>query len=273
VGDGLTGHLMDIYLPADGEGPFPVIITIAGSAFFRNDTKGRAYELGKPLREHGFAIVAVNYRSSREAIFPALLHDIKAAVRFVRGNAEKYNLDTRFFGITGNSSGGHLSAMMGTTMDLDKFSLGGLTISLEGELGNYLSESSHVDAVVDWYGPTDFLVMDSCGSEMVHDAADSPESVLVGGAIQEHRVECALANPITYIDRGDTPFLIIHGDSDPLVPHCQSELLYESLQKSGVSSKLFVVPGGKHGPGVWTTPYIDEMVNFFKNQSKCLLIK
>jgi len=262
--DTLTGHRMDIYLPEKGEAPYPVVVVIAGSAFFGNDTKERAYRvMGIPLLEAGYAVAAINHRSSRNAIFPAHINDVKAAVRFIRADASTYQLDADFIGITGASSGGHLSAMTGTSGGIDSYSIGSYTLSLEGRVGPHLDQSSHVDAVVDWYGPTTFQVMDSCGSEMVHDAPDSPESILIGGPIQENDEMSALADPITYVDPSDPPFLILHGDADPLVPHCQSELLYDALQQAGVQSTLVIVPGAGHGEGMWINPYISKMVRFF----------
>ena len=263
AGDSLSGHLLDIYLPIEGEAPYPVVITIAGSAFFSNNSKDRAFGLGKELLKHGFAIVATNHRSSREAIFPAHVNDIKSVIRFVRANAAKYNLDTSFIGVAGNSSGGNLAAMMGTSGGVKDYTVGNKTASIEGEVGSNIKESSRVDAVADWYGPTAFEVMDSCGSEMAHDAADSPESVYIGGLVQGNHDLCALANPMTYVDKNDPPFLIIHGDADPLVPHCQSVLLYKALQKNGVESEFISVPGAGHG-GIWEQDYQDQMVAFFK---------
>jgi CubicO group peptidase (beta-lactamase class C family)/pimeloyl-ACP methyl ester carboxylesterase len=268
AGDTLTGHRMDIYLPTVGEGPFPVVVTIAGSAFFANNNKGWAYRRVSLLRKLGFAVVAVNHRSSRNAIFPALIQDIKAAVRFLRGNAAQYNLDTRFIGITGNSSGGHLAALMGSSGGVKTHSIGSASLFIEGDLGNFTDQESHVDAVVDWYGPTDFLVMDSCGSGMVHDAPDSPESVLIGGPIQENRALCELANPVTYVDPSDPLFLIMHGDADKLVPHCQSVLLHEALRQNGVQTTLITVPGKGHNDGEWPAGYKEEMARFFLSQWK-----
>lgn len=264
--DNLMGHLLDIYLPAKGTPPYPVIITIAGSAFFSDSSKHWAFDIGKPLLKHGFAIVAVNHRSSRDAIFPAQINDIKGVVRFLRANAQKYNLDTNFVGITGTSSGGHLSSMMGTSRGVTNYTIGDKTMNVEGDVGGNLKMSSHVDAVVDWFGPTKFQIMDSCGSTMVHDASDSPESILIGGPIQENDELCALANPITYIDKNDPPFLIIHGDADPLVPHCQSIILHETLISKGVESEMISVPGGGHGDGVFIDKYIEKMVKFFKDK-------
>jgi len=271
VDDDLVGHRLDIFLPENGDGPFPVIVAIAGSAWFGDNTKSRAYQNAKTLRAQGFAIVAVNHRSSRQAIFPAQIHDIKAAVRFVRGRAADYHLNAQFIGITGDSSGGHLSALMGTSGGVRTHAVDGTELSLEGALGAFTNSSSSVDAVVDWYGPTDFQEMDECGSSFSHDALDSPESTLVGGAIQENDAMCALANPITYIDAGDPAFLILHGDADPLVPHCQSERLHAALQDKGVSSTLVIVPGGGHGQGMWIPEYTDQMVAFFRQQMNAKL--
>jgi acetyl esterase/lipase len=261
--DNMRGHLLDIYLPAKGIPPYPVIVTIAGSAFFSDSSKHWAFDIGKPLLKHGFAIVAVNHRSSRDAIFPAQINDIKGVVRFLRANAQKYNLDTNFVGITGTSSGGHLSAMMGTSGGVTNYTIGDKTINIEGDVGGNYKMSSHVDAVVDWFGPTAFQIMDSCGSTMVHDAPDSPESTLIGGPIQENDELCALANPITYIDKNDPPFLIIHGDADPLVPNCQSIILHEALRSKDVENKIISVPGGGHGDGVFIDKYIEKMIKFF----------
>jgi dipeptidyl aminopeptidase/acylaminoacyl peptidase len=107
--------------------------------------------------------------------------------------------------------------------------------------------------------------MDSCGSKMVHDAPDSPESILVGGPIQDNDERCALANPISYIDPADPPFLILHGDADPLVPHCQSEMLFQGLQEAGVSSQFVLVPQAGHGPGLFEEEYFKMMCDFFLN--------
>jgi len=268
AGDTLTGHRLDIFLPKTGKSPYPVIVCIAGSAFFSNNSKDRAFTIGRPMLKEGFAIVAVNHRSSHEAIFPAQINDIKGVVRFLRANALTYELDTTFIGITGDSSGGHLSAMMGTTNGVYTFTMGQKTLNIEGNIGGNIAMSSRIDAVVDWYGPTDFQKMDSCGSRMHHDASDSPESTLIGGPIQENDGLCALANPITYVDNNDPPFLVLHGDADPLVPHCQSEFLHEALDSFEVENEFITVPGGGHGDGMWLEKYIDLMVTFFNNEKE-----
>ena len=267
AGDSAAYHLLDIYLPEVEKPTYPVVVVIYGSAWFGNNLKGSDLPtLGKALLDAGFAVVMPNHRASFDAKFPAQIHDIKAVVRFIRANATSYQMDTSFVGITGSSSGGHLSALTGTSGSVKEFTVGSVTYDLEGTVGPHLSFSSSVDAVVDWFGPTDFQKMDSCGSSMAHNDATSPESSLIGGPIQENDDKCALANPITYVDANDPPFLILHGDEDPLVPHCNSELLYAALQKAGVSSQFVLVPGGQHGPGLFIDAYYNMMTDFFLNQ-------
>jgi len=263
AGDSEIYHMLDIYLPDVEKQVYPAVVVVYGSAWFSNNMKGSVLEsLGKPLLNAGFAVVAPNHRSSMDAKFPAQINDIKAAIRFVRANAANYRIDPTFIGITGFSSGGHLAALAGTSGSVRRFTVGSSSADIEGSVGPFTSFSSSVDAIVDWFGPTDFLVMDSCGSNMAHNPANSPESSLIGGAIQENKDKCALANPITYVDSNDPPFLILHGDKDPLVPYCQSELLYNALQSAGVQSRFVLVPDGQHGPGLFEEKYYQMMVDF-----------
>ena len=268
VGDGIIGHKLDIFLPKKGKAPFPIIVTIYGSAWFSNSAKGSCFKdgFGQALLKNGFAVVSINHRSSADAVWPAQLHDIKAAVRFIRANATKFSLDSSFVGVTGFSSGGHLSTMLGVTSNLKNAEIGSLGIDLEGNIGKNLNSSSHVNAVVDWFGPTNFITMDSCGSSFKHDDIKSPESSLIGGAIQDNKDKVALANPISYISKNKVPFLIIHGTNDILVPYCQSQELYQKMQLKKIPSQFLTVDGGEHGPGVMIDKYYKEMVDFFKIQ-------
>lgn len=265
VGDGIIGHKLDVFLPKTGEGPFPCVITIYGSAWFSNSSKAACFKdnYGQTLLENGFAVVSINHRSSDDAIWPAQIHDVKAAIRFIRANAESFSLDSSFLGITGYSSGGHLSAMAGASSHIKITEINGLSIDLEGNLGKYLDEDSHIDAVVDFFGPTDFLTMNSCGSSMNHNEVGSPESSLIGGAIQDNTEKTALAKPMDYVNKKTPPFLIFHGKRDPLVPHCQSEALYKALQENKVPSELVIIEGGGHGPGVMIDEYYTKMIAFF----------
>ncbi len=270
VGDRMLGHRLDVHLPKKGKGPYPIIVAIYGSAWFSNSSKGVTFQegLGQVLLNNGFAVVSINHRSSGDAKFPAQIQDVKAAIRFIRANAPAFNLAPDFIGVTGWSSGGHLSALTGTSNNVRKEMIQGEEVDIEGTLGKHLGTSSAVDAVVDWFGPTDFLKMDDCGSSFSHNDAKSPESSLVGGPIQENKEKVATANPISYVKKSNPPFLIFHGDKDPLVPHCQSQLLFEQLQAAGVSSKLVIIPEGGHGPGVLIEAYFEQMIQFFKLQLK-----
>jgi acetyl esterase/lipase len=270
VGDGIIGHKLDIHLPKKGKGPFPVVICIYGSAFFSNSSKAAVFQsgIGHVLLNAGFAVVSINHRSSRDAIFPAQIQDVKSAIRFVRANSKIYDLKGERIGITGWSSGGHLSSMAGTTSGIRSGEYKGFQVDLIGNSPNYSATSDEVQAVVDWFGPTDFLRMDSCGSTMNHNDAKSPESTLVGGLIQENKEKVRLADPAFYARHTTPPFLIFHGDKDPLVPFCESEYFYGELKSKDVKATFIPVPGGGHGPGVMIDKYYEMMVKFFKEYIK-----
>jgi acetyl esterase/lipase len=234
VADGHQRQKLDIYLPREGK-HLPLIIWVHGGAFRAGSKEG-----GVPLQylSAGYAVASLNYRLSQHAIFPAQIEDVKAAVRWLRANAQTYRLDPSRFGAWGPSAGGHLVAMLGTTGDVKEF-----------EVGANLEASSRVQAVVDYFGPTDFLQMDAqrLPNGMVHDTPDSPESQLIGGPIQENKDRVAKANPITYVSKDDPPFLIVHGTRDPLVPYQQSVLLKNALEKAGTPVSFYTVKGGGHG--------------------------
>jgi acetyl esterase/lipase len=269
AGDSMVYHNLDIYLPLAEKEIYPVVIYIYGSAWFSNNLKGADLPtIGKALLDAGFAVVMPNHRSSRDAIFPAQVHDIKAVTRFLRGNAEKYRIDPSFIGISGSSSGGNLASMAGATVNVKKKTLGNQTIDVEGELGGYTSYSSSVDAVVAWFPPTNMLVMDSCGgTDFIHNDARSPASLYIGGPIQDHKELCLLASPTSYVDTNNPPFLIFHGTSDRVVPYCQSIILHNALQSAGTSTELRLAEGGQHGPGVHIEKNINRMVEFFEREA------
>ena len=161
VGDGKTYHTLDIYIPKDTEGPYPVVIHTYGSAWSMNNYKGSA-DLGticSAYAKAGYAVVTPNHRSASDAKYPAQLHDIKAVVRFVRGNAAKYKFDTNFVAVSGFSSGGHLSSLTATTCGLKEGKSGSVTVDLVGDLGEYTTFSSCVDGAVLWSPPTDIYTM------------------------------------------------------------------------------------------------------------------
>ena len=248
VTEGHERNRLDLYLPEQAEAsePLPLIVWVHGGAWLAG-SKERCPAL-RFLRK-GYAVASINYRLRQHAIFPAQIEDCKAALRWLRANAKKYRLDPKRIGVWGSSAGGHLVALLGTTGDVKEF-----------DKGQNLEVSSRVQAVCDFFGPTDFTKMSLFPSEMDHDAADSPESQLIGGPVQQNREACRRANPITYVTKDDPPFLIMHGDRDMTVPHNQSELLYEALKAAGVKVKFHTVKGAGHGFG---GPKIDKFVDGF----------
>ena len=265
VGDGIVGHRMDIHVPDDGQPAHKVIVLIYGSAWFGNNSKTDAYNaLGKALNDGGFAVVSINHRASTEAKFPSQIQDVKAAIRYLRGNAARYGLDTSFVGITGYSSGGHLSSLAGTTNGVRSRKFGPVEVDIEGNLGHFIGESSDVDAVVDWFGPIDMSRMERC--ETFKDG-NSPEAVLIGGPSAEHTDMVKAMNPMSYIDGSDPMFLVIHGDADPVVPYCQSEYFARALQEKGRLDDFITVPGGNHGPVTFNDGTFGRMVDFFRKQA------
>lgn len=272
AGDSLIGHRLDIYLPKMEKTSYPVVISLYGSAWMANNAKGADLStIGNALLDAGFAVVVPNHRASWEAKFPGPMNDVKAAIRFVRAHAGNYQMDTSFVGITGSSSGGNMAAMAGCSRFIKQKTLGKETVDMEGSIGQYTNYSSSVDAVVDWFGPTNMLKMDSCGgTDFIHNDPKSPASLYIGGPIQENKERTLLASPITYIDRNDPPFLIFHGEKDRVVPHCQSEILFEALKNAGVPCQFYLIPNGQHGPGVQDDRYLKMMVDFFLAQSQNL---
>ncbi len=227
--------LLDLYLPSGAAEPVPVVIWVHGGGWRKGSKEGisRTHELMK----RGYAVASVGYRLSGEATFPAAIEDSKAAVSFLRLNATKYGVDPDRFGAWGSSAGGHLVALLGVTNDVRVFD----THQVSSKA------TSKVQAVCDWFGPTDFLRMNDFKGRIDHDAAGSQESEFIGGPIQENREKVARANPITYVSESDPPFLIMHGEVDQSVPYNQSELLYAALEKAGVEATLYKVVNGDHG--------------------------
>jgi len=238
---------LDIYLPNEGEGPFPVIIAIHGGGFMQGDKTGKDLTSMLEGVNRGYAVVPVNYRLSGEAVFPAAISDVKAAIRYIKANAEKYNLDPGNIVAWGNSAGGNLASLVGTTGDDD---------SLDGENTGNLEYSSEVKAVVDWFGPLEFLKLDEQFQEsgitpkLGERSSDmSPESKYIGGNITENAELAEKANPTYYITKDDPYFLIQHGTADPNVPIQQSidfkGKLTNILGKEKVT--LSLLEGAGHG--------------------------
>jgi acetyl esterase/lipase len=259
---------LDIYLPDSGEGPFPVFAHIHGGAFMFGEKRSITlipYLLNGLKR--GYAAVDINYRLSGEAIFPAAVQDVKAAIRWLRANQTKYSLDGKRIAVCGGSAGGNLVAMLGVTGNIKDFD--------DPNLGN-IDQPSNVQAVVDMFGPIDFLKMDAQLEENGfgpgdHGEADSPESKYLGAKISDVPLKVERANPTTYIHPGIPPFLIQHGSKDRVVPVQQSIDFAKQLQdKAGYEKvSLTVIEGAEHGDPIFQTEgNIDKVFGFIDSVLK-----
>ena len=253
------GHLLDLYLPDDinAGARRPVVIWTSGSAFLSDDGKVGAAPAAAYFNAQGWIVVGVSVRSSLQATFPAQVHDVKAAVRWIRAHAVEFGIDVTRIAIMGNSSGGWVSAMAGLTATNPE---------LNGAIGPHSGANCTVQAVVDLYGPTNFLAMDAHMTPEAmqafngllkttdgHNDEKSPESLLLGASIATVPDLCAAANPATYAHVDAPAVLIVHGQADPLVPHHQSELLFQSLWDVGADATFVSIPdlGHEH-------PFIDD---------------
>lgn len=249
---GGSPQLLDLYLPQGVAGPLPVIVWLHGGGWRLGDRR-----LGPDLRRyyaaHGFAMASIDYRLSGEVTFPAQLHDVRAAVRWLRASAERYGLDGERIALWGSSSGGHLAALA---------ALSGQE-PLEGEMLEEPDQPVGVQAVVDGYGPVDFLQIDAhrrpagqpsddpesarLPAPKPSAAPDSFESLLIGAPIESRPDLVRGASPLSYVRPEAPPFLILHGLADAHVPAHQSELLYQALAAHGNDVTLYLVAGESHG--------------------------
>lgn len=232
---------LNLYLPRDRDRsakPLPLVVYIHGGAWMGGDRRGGAGFLGGLVASGDYAGASVGYRLSGEAQWPAQAHDVKAAIRWLRAHAADYGFDPNRIAVMGDSAGGHLVAFLGTS---------GGAKEVEGDLGDHLDTDSRVQAVVDLFGPADFLTIGDAPSKIDHNAADSPEARLIGGAIKEKPDAARSVSPTTYVSKDDPPFLIIHGSDDPTVPFDQSVRLHEALKAEGVPSTLLRIEKGQHG--------------------------
>ena len=244
---------LDLYLPHPlPEGRLPLVVWIHGGGW-RSGSKGRTR--APETLGTGYAVASIDYRLTQEATFPAQIHDCKAAVRWLRAHAEEYGFDPDRIGAWGSSAGGHLAALLGTS--------GGVE-TLEGSVGEHLNESSRVQAVCNFFGPTDLLTLLDQPSLLDHASPASPESLLLGGPAAENEALALLGSPISFVDRSDPPFFIAHGDEDPTVPIGQSLDFHSALLAEGVTSELQIVEGAKHGG--FPEEIYEEVKRFFDEQ-------
>jgi acetyl esterase/lipase len=234
---------LDLYAPATGQAPFPLVVIIHGGGWTAGDKRGELPSAAIPgVLDLGYAVASINYRLAPESVFPAQLLDVKAAIRYLRANATELDLDPDRFAVIGESAGAHLAALLGTTRDVAEFD--------DPSLGNS-AVSSAVQAVVDFYGPADLTTSDAqralnpaCPSE-----PDPNIALLLGASPAAAPDLAAAASPVTYLhpDQDLPPFFIAHGDADCVVPYQQSVQLHEAIEAAAPGrSQLNVVPGSGH---------------------------
>ncbi len=228
-------HLMvDMARPAEGKGPFPAVLCIHGGGFRAGDRHG--YDgLIREFARRGYVAATVEYRLTPKYPFPAAIHDVKAAVRWLRGNAAKYHIDPERIGVTGGSAGGHLAQFLGVTADVAEF---------EGKAeneGNY-DQSSRVTCVVNNYGPSDFTK--SYGKSV--DAAEVLP-LFLGGNLEQARQKHILASPLYWVTPHAAPTLCVHGTKDNYVAYEQAVWLVDKLKAAGVEAELLTLEGAGHG--------------------------
>lgn len=236
---------LDIYIPPGLTSPAPVIVFIHGGGWSTGSKGPENIPFFQMSYDSGFICVDINYRLSTDSVWPAQINDCKAAIRFLKAHALTYNIDICRFGVIGESAGGHLAAMLGTSAGVK---------TLEGmHLGN-TNQSSRVQAVVTIYGPTDFLREDanypaSCGTSWLIHEYNSFETQMLGiDNLHNHKEIVRGANPMTYITTDDARFFIIHGAEDCIVPAHQSVLLDSALSAAGIpADTLIIAEGQNHG--------------------------
>lgn len=240
---------LDIYKPkAESTGPRPCIVWIHGGGWQGGNKSSGAGRVTPYVASGDYVGVSVGYRLTDVAIWPAQIHDCKAAIRYVRSNAEKLDIDPSKIGVWGSSAGGHLVSLLGTSGDVKE---------VEGDLGN-AGVSSRVACVVNFCGPTDFIAfgLDSPGLSN----PGGPVYKLFGGPPKEKEDAAKQASPVTHVTKDDAPFLHLHGTNDRTVPVNQAERLDAALQKAGVSTTFVKVVNGAHGFG---GPEVDARVKAF----------
>ena len=236
---------IDLFLPANDADkpatPRPIVLWIHGGGW-EGGSKERAP--GTELLRRGYVVASVEYRLSGVAPFPAQIYDCKGAVRWLRAHAAEYGIDPNRVGVWGASAGGHLAALLGTTAGMK---------DLEGDVGGNLNQSSRVQAVVDWFGPTDLVSISVPGdpknpdTKQLSDVGRTVVERFLGGSLADKRSTYELASPITHVSADDAPTLIMHGDADPLVPLSQSKSLETRLKAAKVPVELDVIKGAGHG--------------------------
>ncbi len=259
---------MDILLPQSNK-PLPAVIFVTGGGFISSN-RARMPQLRMRLAESGYFVASINYRTAPNANFPQPIEDVKAAIRFVKANAQRFNVDAEKVSVIGDSAGGYLTAFVAVTNDEKIFNT-----------GDYGNISNKIVAAVDLYGISDLTkIADDFSDEVKtnYDSAGSIASLFVngmpgftgrGGAILDDEKIAAAANPINYINKNSAPMLLMHGTADHVVSPSQTDLLFQALRNNGVDAERYIVPNADHSDDFWVQDEVFKViVNFLNRYSK-----
>ena len=245
-------HLLDLYLPANANGKVPLVIFVHGGGWISNDKYADMGYMKKTIAEivsNGFALASIDYRLATQAAFPALIQDCNRATSFLYDNANKYGLDRTRFAVMGFSAGGHLASLMGLAKNNN------VAVFFMPNTTKVFS----FKAVVDFYGPSELTSLKSS------EDPKSPEAVLLGAAPMARPDLAKVASPVTYVDKNDPPFLIIHGEKDNIVPNQQSKLLHGWLDVAGVPNELIIVKDAPHFGAMYDVDEVrNKVIGFLK---------
>ena len=244
---------LDVYMPAGVDNP-PLLVWIHGGRWLHR-TKADINTLA--LLDEGFAIASVDFRLSVDAPFPAQIHDIKAAIRFLRANAETYGYDPTRIAVHGRSSGGHLTALVAVTNGVE---------ALEGKLGEHLDVSSNVQAAVSYFGASNLTTIMDQSTPFGVSLRGPALALLLGGPLESTTELARLASPVFHVDPEDPPLLLLHGDQDPQMPINQAHELHGVYKAHGLPVRFEVVHGAKHGSPEFFDAERTELVAAFLHE-------
>lgn len=248
--DTISKHLLDIYIPAGAKGKIPLLVFVHGGAWLVNDKYADMGYMKKTVSEivgRGYALASIDYRFSTQAIFPAQIQDCYRAVSYLVDNAARFGFDTSKIAVMGFSAGGHLASLMGLAKN----------DNVESFFMPQSNRSFNFKAVIDFYGPAELILFPG------NNDIKSPESILIGATPLSRPDLAKAASPVTYIDKNDPPFLIIHGEKDDMVSPKQSMLLSSWLTVAGVPNELMIVKGAPHYGEMFDAEYVRKKVMGF----------
>ena len=243
---------LDLIYPEDmSDKRYPCIVWICGGGWIRMDKSAHLSYLST-LAHQGFVVCSVEYRTSNEGCYPIQIEDVKAAIRYLKAHADRYRIDKEHFGAMGESAGGFLTCM--AALDHDK----------NHDVGDYLEESSSIQAACPWYPPTNLSTFKYKDAE---ECAASMESLLLGYNIMRNIKEAYNSSPVSKVTKDAPPFLIIHGINDQTVPFEQSEELYDKLIENGCDADLIALEGADHADLQFFQDELwDRIIEFFKTK-------